>query len=89
MKKGQGNNERKNTHWLVSLEQKKAEILEKAKKTSIEQKLVKAKKLLNEAALQFEEIGFKMTFKIKIKGYPLSLGVSLATDPGKKSPPSK
>jgi len=79
----------KNTHWLASLEQKKSRLLKEAEKTSIEQKLIKAKDLLDKAALQFEKTGFKMTFKIKIRSYPLDLGVNFATDPGKKPPPSK
>jgi hypothetical protein len=83
------NRENKHTHWLETLEQEKTKQLKKAEKTSIEQKLVKAKKLLSEAALQFEEIGLCMTFEIKIKSYPLGLGASLATDPGENPPPSK
>ena len=59
----------KYTHWLANLDQEKTKQLKKAEKTSIEQKLVKAKILLNNAALQFEKIGLNMTFEIKIRGY--------------------
>jgi hypothetical protein len=79
-------------HWLLKAEEKKAKLLKKAEKTSIEQKLVKASTLLQEAALQFDKIGLKLTFDIKINAYEslfLGTGVNFATDPGKKPSPSK
>jgi hypothetical protein len=82
----------KYTHWLERAEKERTKFSKKAEKTSIEQKLVKISRLLNEAAIQFEKIGYKLTSNIVItpyKNYSRFNGQNLAIVPGEKPPPSK